>query len=167
MLGSGEWFGEDFILESAKLRRDAIARALTFVEVVHINHETLGTILEQHPVEYLEIRRAVVRLALLRALLREKRIRGTILAMKTAEQRYSLRIKKIKATGFDETSAWLFAKFTIDRPKSASDEVMESESTAPTKVKLLSNEVMWKGEILDFNSIRESTMHHDLRVEVK
>ena len=47
LLSKNSYFGEDFILESSRLRKKLQAVAVTYVEVVYTSRDTLYEILEQ------------------------------------------------------------------------------------------------------------------------
>ena len=67
LYSQGEYWGEDFILESATLRENIRAVALSYVEVVVTARTVLFETLEKYPIELAEIRHAVARMALIRA----------------------------------------------------------------------------------------------------
>ena len=56
LITQGQFWGEDFILEAASLRKKVRAVALTYVEVFHMNRTNLVSILEKFPAEKLEVR---------------------------------------------------------------------------------------------------------------
>ena len=94
--------------------------AITYVEVVFTDRETLYSILSQFPMERKDVRRNVAKLAVTRWALRELRMQKLLKEEEGKPPEYSIRIRSIQAYQLPETEHGFlngkqdpFATFTL------------------------------------------------------
>lgn len=102
---SGSVWGEDFILTTSELLNTASVLALTFVEVASVSRNKLDPLLERMPEVQKIIRRAVVRIAVNRSILREANQRAEALGIRKPSTQCMMFSSLYKAAITAETAA--------------------------------------------------------------
>ena len=81
-----------------------------------MERDTINLILEKYPVEKLDVRRAVVKMAVMRAVIRDNRMRRELVDEQQSLPRYSIRVRKIVAVKLpDIESGSVKSVLTMDK----------------------------------------------------
>jgi len=162
LLSKNNYWGEDFILENHRLRKNHKAVAVTYVEVVFTTRDTLVEFLKSFSAEATEIRRAVVKLAVVRAVVRELRMQRLLKDSVNITPSYSLRLRRMTAFNLPQTELSAFggkqdpfAVFRVGEVGASTAPVMDAGA-----------KVSWSGEVLDFPRVSDEIMRTQMSVRV-